>query len=258
MRQHKPLLFALGVWILLPGASPRQSAKDLPTGDDIVARVNEIMSPVSSKAVATQTIQTSSGDSRTFEFEMFSANRGEKTLIRYVKPARIRGQAFLMLNHADDIWAFFPRTQRVRKLASHAKKQKVQGSDFTYEDIGSGEAWIRQFKASNLGETDYQDQPCWKIELKGLPNQDASYEKIVMWVRKKDHFPLYLEYYEPGTTLRKTLIMEDIQVIENIPTARRMVMRNRLDHTETILSLVSVTYSWEPPPGFFSERNLKR
>ncbi len=46
-----------------------------------------------------------------------------------------------MLNNADNIWTYFPRTKRVRKLASHAKKQKVQGGDFTFEDFSSSNIW---------------------------------------------------------------------------------------------------------------------
>ena len=42
-----------------------------------------------------------------------------------------------MLNDGDDIWTYFPRTRRVRKLASHAKKQKVPGSDFSFGDFSS-------------------------------------------------------------------------------------------------------------------------
>ncbi|MFQ6675168.1 MAG: outer membrane lipoprotein-sorting protein [Fidelibacterota bacterium] len=257
MKRHQQELITL-VLAASFGSLPGQAVTEIPTGDDIVARVNDIMAPPASKGVATQTIQTSSGETRTFEFEMFSGNRGEQTLIRYLKPVRIRGQAFLMLNHADDIWAYFPRTQRVRKLASHAKKQKMQGSNFTFEDIGSGEAWIRQFDAVNLGEERYRGQPCWKVELTGIPGENPSYDKIVMWVRQEDYFPLYLEYYRPAATLMKSLVMENIEKIEGIPTAGKMVMKNHLDHTETIMSLLSVTYSWKPPRDFFSERNLKR
>ena len=109
----------------------------IPTGDEIVEKMTSVMTQENSKGIMTQTITTSSGKQRTFEFEMFSADEGKKTLMRYVKPAAARGQAFLMLNNADDIWTYFPRTKRVRKLASSSKNQKMQGSDFSFEDLGS-------------------------------------------------------------------------------------------------------------------------
>lgn len=257
MRHQNPGPVTLSVWAFLLALSPGQAVRDLPSGDDIITRVNNIMSPINSKGLATQTLQTSSGDTRTFEFEMFSANRGEKTLIRYLKPARIRGQAFLMLNHSDDIWAFFPRTQRSANWRLMPKSGRCREA-ISLTKTSVRRSWIRQFEAKTLGEEDYEDQPCWKVELTGRPEENPSYERIVMWVRQTDYFPVYLKYFESGNTLEKSLIMEDIRVIESIPTAGRMVMKNHLDHTETIMSLSSVTYSWEPPPGFFSERNLKR
>ena len=127
------------------------SAQDL-TGNEIVRKVNDIMAPASTWAKAKMTILTTSGDKRTFVYESWSMNHGEKNLVRYQEPSRVKGQAVLMLNHADDIWMFFPRTQRVRKLATHAKRQKMQGSDFSYEDMGSGDAFIEDFSTTRLDD----------------------------------------------------------------------------------------------------------
>ena len=124
-----------------------------PTGDDIIQKANEVFTPQTSHSKSRLTIVTTSGDQRTFVFESWSQNKGEKNLVRYLEPSRVKGQAILMLNHADDIWSFFPRTQRVRKLASHAKKQKMQGSDFSYEDMGSGDAFIEDYTAKRLDDT---------------------------------------------------------------------------------------------------------
>ncbi|MEE9167963.1 MAG: outer membrane lipoprotein-sorting protein [Candidatus Neomarinimicrobiota bacterium] len=229
-----------------------------PTGADIIEKVNEIMSPMNSKGVMTQTIVTTSGKKRTFVFEMYSTNRGEKTLMRYTKPASIKDQAFLMLNNADDIWSYFPRTNRIRKLASHAKKQKLQGSDFTYEDMGSGDSWIHEFKATNLGSVELNGDSCWKVRLDGIDEQDPAYEKMMIWVRQYDHYPLQVDYYEDGDVPTKSLFMKDIQQIDGIPTAMHMTMHNHGDATQTEMITLSITYGWEPPPGFFSERNLRR
>lgn len=229
-----------------------------PTGAKLIEKVNEIMNPVNSKGVMTQTILTTSGRKRTFEFEMYSANKGEKTLMRYIKPASVKGQAFLMLNHADDIWTYFPRTNRVRKLASHAKKQKVQGSDFTYEDMGSGDTWSEEFTATNQGSDKLDGHLCWKLQMDGIPEKEPPYQKMIIWVRQSDYYPLFIEYYEEKDHPSKSLVLNNIETIEGIPTAKKMTMRNHDNDTETIMTTVSVMYNWEPPTGFFSERNLKR
>ncbi|MFQ6612538.1 MAG: outer membrane lipoprotein-sorting protein, partial [Fidelibacterota bacterium] len=90
-------------------------AAQQPTVKEIIDGMTALMNQEYSKATMTQTIQTSSGKTRTLEFEMFSADTGSSVLIKYIKPTSVRGQAFLMLNDANDIWTYFPRTRRVRK-----------------------------------------------------------------------------------------------------------------------------------------------
>lgn len=53
----------------------------------VVKAVNELMSPESMKSIGTQTIITSSGKSRTFEFESYMGDKGSSSLTRYTKPA---------------------------------------------------------------------------------------------------------------------------------------------------------------------------
>ncbi len=229
-----------------------------PTADQIVDRVTNIMSPENSHSKGSQTIITSSGKERVFEFESWAAEKGKSTLTRYTKPAAIRGQAFLMLNNADDIWSYFPRTKRIRKLASHAKKQKMQGSDFTYEDMGGGDVFQKKFKSRILTEETRDGAPTWKIEMSGIPEEDPPYPKIIMWVRQSDYYPIALDYYNEKDFNTKSLVLSDIQLIEEYPTAMEMVMTDNKERSSTTMRTLEITYAWEPPKGFFSERNLKK
>ena len=229
-----------------------------PDADEIIQRVTDIMSPENSYSLGSQTIQTSSGKSRTFEFESWAAEKGKSTLTRYTKPAAIRGQAFLMLNNADDIWSYFPRTKRVRKLASHAKKQKMQGSDFTYEDMGGGDTFLEKFSSTLLGSEEKNGEMCWKLELLAIPDKDAPYPKIILWSRQSDYYPLALDYYNEAGFNSKSLELKDIQIIEDFPTAMNMVMTDNKERSSTTMSTLEITYKWAPPKNFFSERNLKK
>lgn len=224
----------------------------------VVKAVNELMSPESMKSIGTQTIITSSGKSRTFEFESYMGDKGSSSLTRYTKPAAIRGQAFLTLNNADDIWTYFPRTKRVRKLASHAKKQKVLGSDFTYEDMGSGDVFLTKFNPRYLGDETINGDLCWRIELLGISDQDPPYPKIVMWARKSDYSPVQLDYYNDAGFKLKSLALSNIKDIEGIPTAMKMIMTDHKERSSTTMETLKATYSWTPPKDFFSERSLKK
>ncbi len=229
-----------------------------PTADYIIDQVTDIMSPENAYSKGSQTIITSSGKERVFEFESWSAEKGKSVLTRYTKPAAIRGQAFLMLNNADDIWSYFPRTKRVRKLASHAKKQKMQGSDFTYEDMGGGDVFQNKFNSTLLREESRDGELTWKIEMIGIPDKDPPYPKIILWARQSDFYPVALDYYDENGFNSKTLILSDIQMIEDYPTAMTMVMTDHKERSSTSMRTLEVTYSWVPSKGFFSERNLKK
>jgi len=224
----------------------------------VITEVTQLMTPENMKSIGTQTITTSSGKQRTFEFESYTGGKGKSSLTRYTKPAGIRGQAFLTLNNADDIWTYFPRTKRVRKLASHAKKQKVQGSNFTYEDMGGGDIFLTKFNPKYLGDETVNGDVCWKIELIGIAEQDPPYPKIVMWSRKSDYSPVQLDYYNDTGFNSKSLSLTDIQDVEGIPTAMKMIMVDHKEKSATTMETLEVTYNWEPPKDFFSERSLKK
>ncbi len=224
----------------------------------IIEAVTELMSPENMKSTGTQTIITSSGKTRTFEFESYMGGKGKSSLTRYTKPAAIRGQAFLTLNSADDIWTYFPRTKRVRKLASHAKKQKVQGSDFTYEDMGGGDVFMTKFTPQYKGDEMINGDLCWKIELVGIPDQEPPYPKIIMWARKSDYSPVKLDYFDDNDFNSKSLTLSNIQNIEGIPTAMKMIMVDNKERSSTSMETLKATYNWVPPKNFFSERSLKK
>ena len=230
------------------------------SGEQIIKKVNDLFNPQTSHGKSKMTIVTSSGSKRTFVSESWSKDEGEKNLVRYISPRRVKGQAILMLNNADDIWSFFPRTQRVRKLATHAKKQKMQGSDFSYEDMGSGEAFIEDFAAKRLDDEEIEGEQCFKLELTRKQESDLSYSRMIMWVIKESFVPVVIDYFDeddPNLWLKR-LVQSNIKMIDGIPTAMKSVMYNQLDKTQTEMELLEVEYDVELSDDMFTERNLKK
>ncbi|MBC8214285.1 MAG: outer membrane lipoprotein-sorting protein [Candidatus Marinimicrobia bacterium] len=225
------------------------------TADAILDSMNTVMSPENSKATMKQVIVTTSGRERIFEYEYYSGNKGKNLLMRYIKPKKVKNNAFLIANNGDDITVYFPRTRRTRKLASHAKKQKVQGSDFSYEDFSGSESWkedytVKLFESSNKN----------LYSLEFIPKDDiiTSYSKMQILVRKSDYYPTELKYYDDKGIHHKTLFLEDIRVIEEFPTAMAMRMVNHIEKTETRMEILDITYNITFDENFFTERNLKK
>ncbi len=234
-------------------------AQDL-SGSEIIQKVNDLFNPESAHGKSRMTIVTTSGQKRTFVFESWGKNRGEKSLVRYLEPRRVKDQAILMLNHSDDIWMFFPRTQRVRKLATHAKKQKMQGSDFSYEDMGSGDAFIEDFTAERLDDEKMNGHDCYKLELTRKPESDVSYSRIVMWIIKENFYAIVIDYYDEDDPAQheKRLTQSDIRIVDGIPTAMIAVMHNQNDNTQTVMELQEIKYNVALSDKMFSERELKK
>jgi len=230
------------------------------TATEIVQKASDLINQESVFAKAKMTIITTSGKTRELFYDSWMKNRGEKNLIRYTAPRRIQGQAMLMLNNADDIWSYFPRTNRVRKLASHAKKQKMQGSDFSYEDFGSGDSFISDFTHKRLPDEKYDGHECYVIELVKKENITSNYSKSIAWIDKESHVFWKIDYYDEKDPelLLKTLTQSNIKFIDGVPTAMKMVMHNHLDDTETVSELLEVHYNIQLDDDLFTERGLKK
>jgi len=71
------------------------------TSEEIISKVNELLNQDTIKAKVKMTITTTSGEERNFVYDSYSKNKGEKNLIRYIEPKRVKGQAILMLNYAE-------------------------------------------------------------------------------------------------------------------------------------------------------------
>jgi len=234
-------------------------SQELAAGE-IINKVNELMNQGSSKAIMTMTITTSSGQKRTFEYLTYSKNKGEKNLMIYMAPKRVKGQKMLMLNNADDIWAYFVRTKRVRKLATHAKKQKMEGSDFSYEDMGGSNSFITDFDAKKTGSETKEGYKCYKLELVKKPGSGSSYAKMIMWVIKENFVPIVIDYYDEDSPDRvgKTLLQQNIKEIDGIPTGTKIIMTNKNDDTNTIMVIKEIEYNIQLDDDMFTERGLRK
>ena len=90
--------------------------------------------------------------------------------------------------------------------------------------------------------------------------RDVSYSRLILWVTKDYFVPVVIDYYDEKdpTLWEKRLLQTDIRLIDNIPTAMKVVMENKLDHTQTELELIDVKYNIPLDDKMFTERNLKK
>lgn len=251
--------FLIFVFVVCFSLSAEGTGEEI-TAEEIIETMTETLNPEQSEAVVEMTITTSGGQERTFVYKAYSKNSGEKNLMKYIEPGRVKNQAILMLNNADDIWMYFPGTNRVRKLATHAKRQKVQSSDFSYEDLGSSNEFIENYNSVLLGEEEKEGELCYKLELTKKEDSDAGYSRLIVWVEKGNYVPLIIDYYHERDPelLEKELILSDIEMIDDIPTPMKMLMYNKLDNTKTVMEFKELTYDVDLSDNIFTEMGMKK
>ena len=182
------------------------------TPQDIIHKIDETERATSTEAVIKQIITTSGGKKRTLEMQAYSKDQNDKQLMIYTYPRRIKGDKILMLNDGDDIWFYTPKTDRVRHLASHAKRQKVQGSDFAYEDMAGGSI-EEDYTYTLLGEEKVRGAVCYKFEL--IPTESGPhYSKLILWADKEKFLTRQIDYYEDDELLKR-LECSDVKKIDD-------------------------------------------
>ena len=243
---------------VLPIAQLR--AQNNMTADEILKTLTTTMNPEQSRSVMTMTIVTSTGQERTFKYETFSKGQGQKSLMKYLEPSRVKDQTILMLNDANDIWTYFPKTKRIRKLATHAKKQKFEGSDFSYEDMGASNTFIEEYDATRLKDENKEGSLCYKVELTRKPESTAGYSRVAMWVDKEKFVPLVIDYYHDGDPAlwEKQLVCKDIRFVDKIYTPFKCIMYNKLDNTQTSMEIIEIHYDVDLPDNIFTEMGMQR
>ena len=123
--------------------------------------------------------------------------------------------------------------------------------------MGSGDTWLQDYTSRNMGEEELHGVLCWKVQLDAIIEKEPSYSMMIAWIHQEDYLPLQVDYYDEEGEMMKSLYIDEFQNIEGTPTPMKITMRSHVDGTETRMEVLSMTYQWEPPVGYFSERNLK-
>ena len=189
-------------------------------------------------ATAVMHIQQPNGRSEQRAFVLIhaepkSGEPGEKTRITITEPARHRGLKVLTRSHPtgqDDVYVYFPRRQRTRRIVGRKRSGRFLGSELTYEDLGSRKSHRYTHQLLREETTDGQ---VWKVVATFPRDPDTGYGRVVLW-RKPGTWEIgRVEYYGlDKTTLVKVGHFSEYRrfgafsrpgryVVENSQTGRR-------------------------------------
>lgn len=247
------LTVILSVIFILPAVAKAQDR-----GEEILKKVEDqtigSLAPADIQAEMIMVIRSAKGDEKKRELLVWTKNNpvgDDWRLMKFLSPADIKDLGLLVLGE-DQMYLYLPEFQRVRRIASHNKKESFVGSDFSYDDLGTS-----GFSAFFSPKLKSEDEKAWVLELLRKPGAKKQYSKIIMTVDKETGLPVRLELYDDSGELFKVETQENSRVGKYwIPT--RFVMENVKARTRTSMELKNVKVDQNLSAEIFTERNLKR
>ena len=245
---------ALLAVVALVALAPASDAAG-PSAGEILERVDAAAATETSRIELTQTVVGPSGDTRTFEMVAYSADNNEKGLTEYLSPNQVRGMKILTLDDGDDIWVYFPRTNRTRKIASSARNRRVQGSDFNYDDMATGK-FARDWRGTVAGSAQIDGDACHVLDLEPTDEGPKSYTKARAWVRRADDAVVRVEYWDRYGDKTKRLDIGDYRTISGVLVPHEYTMTNLTDGGKTTMRATDVRVDAELPASLFNQSTL--
>ncbi len=187
----------------------------------------------------------------------------ERSLIRFVAPADVRDTQYLSWTYEDpqqedDMWVFFPSDNLVRRISGGGKKGSFMRSDFANEDIENRAVDDDVHTFVELSKLNTRD--VYVIESKPIAAKakDSNYHHRRSWVDQEYWIPLQIEYYDTRGRLIKRLSQGDIQHIDGIWTATKLVMETPRRKSKTLMQYDNVRFNVGHATSRFEQSALKR
>ena len=179
----------------------------------------------------------------------------QKALVEFTN-AQDKGTRYLKLN--KELWIYFPSEQDVVKISGHMLKERMMGSDVSYEDALESDVLHTKYAASLTGEEAFEGHDCYVVTLDATV-KDAPYYRRTMWVDKHLFIEWKEELYAKSGTLLKVKHVLDVKDIggRNFPTRVEMVNKLRRD-SKTVFSMDDLVFDVKLPENQFTLQSLQR
>ena len=168
-------------------------------GNEILKKADENLMPDSFESYRKLINEEPDGSKK--EFIFFTVKKGkDKVAMLYISPASEKGRATLRLG--DNMWLYIPNVGRPIRITS---MQSVIGGVFNNSDIMRLDYSV-EYEATIFDQTPVE----YILDLKAR-TQIVAYDKLKMWVDKKNIMVTKVECYAASGTLIKTLEFKNVK-----------------------------------------------
>lgn len=220
--------------------------------EDLLAKVDKAQSPGKDQvAVMKMTIKDKAGNAKVRQMGVKQMG-SDFRLIRFQAPAEVKGVSFLSRGE-NEMYIFMPDFGKVRRIASHTKTESFMGSDFTYDDMGSGKL-VDKFDAKVVKK----EGDLVTLELTPKKAEDTDVKKRVMVVDTRYFVTVKGESYDAAGKVVKETTQEDVKKVSGYWFAHRITAKNLKEGSSTVLEMVESKFDVGLKEDDFSQRNMKR
>jgi hypothetical protein len=235
-------------------AQPTMATTQEVDGEWILQRVDENMAS-NTKISRSRMVISGRGGSRTVESQSWIRGT-EESFTEYLAPPRDRGTKMLKLR--DQLWTYFPSTDRTILIAGHMLRQSVMGSDLSYEDLMEDPHLFDMYSAEVIREEVFADRNCWVLRLEAK-DTSPSYHSREMWVDQERFVPLKENRFAKSGKLLKTTEVTRVERQGDRWVAREMVFKDVLKSGDgTTFVIESIEFDAEIPPHLLTKAALRR
>ena len=195
----KTVLSALGLLVIV--MAPMIGFSELLTGTQILEQVDQNLQPGDLEMYRKIINIEPNGTKKEFVLWFLKKDR-DKVVTLFVSPASETGRATLRMG--DNMWLYIPNVGKPIRITS---MQSVVGGVFNNADIMRLDYGV-EYDVSTLSE----DQGQYLLELKAKSGTVA-YDRLKMWVLKKELVPTRIDCFAATGMLIKTLNFKEIKDI---------------------------------------------
>jgi outer membrane lipoprotein-sorting protein len=243
--------------LVLAACLPFSAAAQTAAGSDdealaasIVEKADRVRFPGEGFEVGvTITTTTAAGAAEPRKYKILSKGN-ENTVVMTVEPASERGQIMLMKGH--DLWVFLPSvSQPVRLPASQRLTGIVANGDLARANFAG------DYKPRLLRTEQVDGEAMYVLELTAV-DRSVTYNRVLYWVQKSNHWPHKAEFYSLSDRLLKTCLYQKFEKAAGRPRPTRLVMQDALRKGEESTLEYAEMRLRDLPDKIFTKDYLKR
>ncbi|WP_313953148.1 outer membrane lipoprotein-sorting protein [Accumulibacter sp.] len=216
----------------------------------IVEKADQVRFPVGGFQVDVAITTTGSGDNADVHKYRVLSKGNTNSVVMVTEPASERGQILLMKER--DLWVFMPEvSQPIRLAFSQRLTGQVANGDLARANFAA------DYNPKLLRSERIDNETYHVLELTGV-DRSVTYQKVIYWVREKDHWPYRAEFYSLSNRLLKTCKYENFKTMEGTKRPTRLVMEDALRGGEqSVLEYGSMKLR-DLPDKIFTKDYLKK